>query len=320
MLDGGPPPDPSAAGAVPGRMRPLRFGELLDTVFTLYRRNFVLLVAVVAVVQVPFQALSALLPRPTVQLPRTATGTALSHAQTQHLLHDLTATVAVDLALLGLTYAVVVPLQTAAFTRAVADRLLGRTVAVGAVYRAALRRWLPLLGLGLLLVISLVAAIAVVAGLVFVLVVLVGPLGALVGVVLGVAAGVAAIITYVRLLFGSQVVVLEGLGPWRALVRSWRLTRGLAWRVAGVVVVLGLIGGVVSLVLGGLVAGIAAALGVGSSGATAVDDIGQAAVAILVAPILATGLTVLYFDHRVRREGFDLELLAAQLAGSSPAP
>ncbi len=319
MLDGGPPPDPSAAQVASGRLRPLRFGELLDTVFTLYRRNFLLLVAVVAVVQVPFQALSALLPRPAVQLPRTATGTALTQAETQRLLHDLVTSLSVDLALLGVTYALVVPLQTAAFTRAVADRLLGRPASVGAAYRAATARWLPLLGLGLLLVACFVGAFAAIA-LVFALLVAAGPLGALVGVVLAVAAAIAAVVAYVRLLFGSQVVVLEGMGPWRALARSWSLTRGLAWRAAGVVVVLGLIGGVISLVLGGLVVGVGAAFGAGSTAAGGVTAVGQALVAILVAPILATGLTVLYFDHRVRREGFDLELLAAQLAGSPPAP
>ncbi|HUY97488.1 MAG TPA: hypothetical protein VMW47_07715 [Verrucomicrobiae bacterium] len=320
MLDGGDPPGPSAAEVASGRMRPLRFGELLDTVFTLYRRNFVLLVAVVAVVQVPFQALSSLLPRPTVRLPRSASGTALTAVQSQHLLHDLATTAAIDLGLLGLTYAIVVPLQTAAFTRAVADRLLGRTATVGAVYRAALGRWLPLLGLGLLLVGSFLAALAIVGLVVTLLVLIAGPAGALLGFVLGLAAVVAGGVAYVRLLFGSQVVVLEGFGPWPAVRRSWELTRGLAWRAAGVVVVLSLIGGVVSLVLGGLIAGLGAALGVGSVANSAVDDVGQAVVAILVAPILATGLTVLYFDHRVRREGFDLELLAAQLAGASPAP
>jgi hypothetical protein len=37
------------------RLRPLRVSELLDTVFSLYRRNFWLFLAVIALVQVPYQ-------------------------------------------------------------------------------------------------------------------------------------------------------------------------------------------------------------------------------------------------------------------------
>ncbi len=316
MLDGTPPPAPSAPDPALVRMRPLRFGELLDTVFTLYRRNFLLLVAVVAVVQIPYQALTAFLPHPTVHLPRTATGTALSQADSQHLLHELVAMLALDLLLVALTSAVVVPLQTAACTRAVADRLLGRAATVSSVYHFAVRRWLPLIGFGAMLVAAFAAACALVAAVAAGLVAAAGSAGAAAGIVLGVAAAIAVVIAYVRLLFGSQVIVLEAQGPLRAVVRSWGLTRGLAWRVLGVVVVLLLIGGVVSLVLGGLVAAAGAAIGTASTGGSAVVDIGEAVVAILVAPILATGLTVLYFDHRVRREGFDLEVLAAQLVGA----
>jgi len=60
-----------------------------------------------------------------------------------------------------------------------------------------------------------------------------------------------------------------------------------------------------------------AAGGVGSVTGTAVEEVGDLLAAVLVAPILASGLTLLYFDLRVRKEAFDLELLAQQISGEN---
>jgi hypothetical protein len=42
----------------------------------------------------------------------------------------------------------------------------------------------------------------------------------------------------------------------------------------------------------------------------------QSLLSILVYPFLYVVLTVLYYDIRVRKEGFDLELLASSVAGA----
>jgi hypothetical protein len=41
---------------------------------------------------------------------------------------------------------------------------------------------------------------------------------------------------------------------------------------------------------------------------------------VIVFPFIAAVITVLYFDLRVRSEGFDLEILARELGSSGPAP
>ena len=40
---------------------------------------------------------------------------------------------------------------------------------------------------------------------------------------------------------------------------------------------------------------------------------------ILLAPVWMMGLSLLYVDERVRHEGYDIELLAAQVFGEMPA-
>jgi hypothetical protein len=41
--------------------------------------------------------------------------------------------------------------------------------------------------------------------------------------------------------------------------------------------------------------------------------------AILLAPVWMMGMSLLYVDERVRHEGYDIELLAAQRLGEMPA-
>ncbi len=48
------------------------------------------------------------------------------------------------------------------------------------------------------------------------------------------------------------------------------------------------------------------------------DAVGQTAASALTTPLSAAVLTVLYFDLRVRKEGFDLELLAERVGLAEP--
>ena len=319
---GGGPADGAGTGAV---LRPMGVSQLLDAVFSLFRRDFVLLVSVVAVVQVPYQLLSHLV-LPTATITRLAT-----HLQLQSRQGTLTATAAhqalsqmlgafvVFLILELVVLVFVIPLETAAITRAVAERLLGRATTVGAVYRAALGRWAALFGFGVLLFLFAIGAVVVLALVAALLVAVAGGVGRLLVALLILAALVGAVMAYVRLLLATQAIVLEGIGPLAAMRRSWQLTRGLAWRTLGFVLVLGILTTVLAFLLG-LVTDVLVAVAGGLTGAgPLVSAVGSAVIAVLVAPILAVGLTMLYYDHRVRREGFDLQLLAAQLA-ESPAP
>lgn len=308
--------------AVPSglRLRPLRVTELLDAVFTLYRQNFWLFIAVIAVVQVPFQLLNFLIglglsPSASHLTP----GQPLTSAQVTSELHFLVGELAVVGLLALLIVVLVVPLQTAAFTKAVSDRFLGRTTAPGICYRFAARHWVDLVLLGVAYLGLVLAGTAVVGLVVIVLAAVAGGPGILVGVLISIAALVAAVITYSRLVVATPALVLESLGPVDALRRSWGLTAANAGRAFGTLVALVLVQLLVLLVLGEVAALLAAPFGATTAAGSTVRALGSLVVSLLEAPILATGVTLLYFDLRVRKEAFDLELLAQQVM-QEPGP
>jgi hypothetical protein len=298
------------------RLRPLRVTELLDTVFTLYRRNFLLFVAVIAVVQVPYQVVSFLLAvsAGTANAPKFTAG----HRLTSSEIHFLVGTGVVLLLLLVLTAAVVVPLQTAAFTKAVADRFLGRMANPASCYRFAVRRWAQLLLLGLIILGLVLGAVVLLVLVVVVLAAVLKAIGLLLSVIVVLAALVGGLIAYARLSIATPALVLEALSPWAAIRRSWELTSQHVGRAFGVILSLVVVELLIGIVLGTLVGALSAPFGVSTPLGLAVRDLGQLVVSLLEAPILATGLTLFYFDLRVRKEAFDLELLARQVLEGGP--
>lgn len=109
-----------------------------------------------------------------------------------------------------------------------------------------------------------------------------------------------------------QVAALEPLDSGTdALRRSWMLTKGfkakafLLWIVAFVVI------GVLAFG-GGIVGGLAMTV---SSAFAPITTVLIGVLLLLYYPLAACVFTLFYYDLRVRKEGFDLELLADQLLG-----
>jgi uncharacterized membrane protein len=111
------------------------------------------------------------------------------------------------------------------------------------------------------------------------------------------------------------VLVLEpGTTASGALSRSWALTRGSRWRIFGMLVTLFLLLYIPVIALTTLAALVlpAAAPGAGiTSGLAAVVLAGV--LQLFLYPLFYCVLTVSYYDLRVRKEGFDLEVLAQTL-------
>jgi hypothetical protein len=104
----------------------------------------------------------------------------------------------------------------------------------------------------------------------------------------------------------SQVVVLEDLpSPTDALSRSWALTKDHRVTAFVMMLVLGLVAG--------MPGGIANALSVFLGSPARVVG---ALLAIALAPLASCGMTLYYYDLRVRKEAFDLQILG-QLLGPS---
>ncbi len=282
-------------------------GALLDTVFSLYRRNFWLFVGVVAVVQVPYQILAALLASNRGTPPRL-----FSHLQGGHgtSIHILAFTQwAIHASVLGviglLLFALIaLPLELAAFTRVVADLCQDQPTSIRLAFQAALGRWLPLLGLGLILGAIAFGALGLLGLVNALLVISLRGHGLLLALLIWLVAMVLGVMAYLRVLVSGSVVVLEPVDPWLAIRRSWELSKGSAWRILGVVVVLFILV-VVLAIVGGILAAAFAVLGGGTSqpAGALILLIWKIVIAVLISPIVLGGLVLLYFDLLARREG-----------------
>jgi hypothetical protein len=121
------------------------------------------------------------------------------------------------------------------------------------------------------------------------------------------------VIAAVGLMLAFPALVLEDLSPTGALRRSWELTRGARLRMFGLLVTLFVLLYIPIVALSG-VATLLLSRGPASgsvSGLLAVVLGGL--IQLLIYPLFYCVLTVAYYDLRVRKEGFDLEVLASTL-------
>ncbi|HEX5495203.1 MAG TPA: hypothetical protein VFX70_11585 [Mycobacteriales bacterium] len=124
----------------------------------------------------------------------------------------------------------------------------------------------------------------------------------------------------------TPALVLEGLGPFRAVRRSWRLVRpafGRVWAVRALSVLLGDIMRLLVAVPFALVAtGSAVLTGAGQGAplpgyALALVALGAIVAGTLVEPFVAGVSALLYVDRRMRAEGLDI-VIALAGRGSGP--
>ncbi len=126
-----------------------------------------------------------------------------------------------------------------------------------------------------------------------------------------------------RLCVAVPAALLENLGPRDSLERSFALTKDNAGR-AFLIYLLYFVILYAAVILFAIPFGV----GVGVSQNdpvmlrtwTALSEVGTFAAEVLITPILTIGMAIFYFDLRVRKEAFDLQLMMNPLAGGVPAP
>ena len=110
----------------------------------------------------------------------------------------------------------------------------------------------------------------------------------------------------------SQVVVLEDKGGAGSVGRAWDLTKGYRGKA--------LVLGVVVLFLFYLPVMAASFLTAAVPSLATVFGVGGQLIGLLVYPIVVCTFTLYYYDLRVRKEAFDLELLNRELTGEYEVP
>lgn len=172
------------------------------------------------------------------------------------------------------------PLVTGALTHAISERHLGRTPDLGTSLGLAWSRFPTIL------LVSMVTGLFIFLGMLLFIV----P-----GLIL--ALGYAVIV---------PAVMLEGLGARDARLRSWELMKGFKGKAALVILVLVLVFIIATSVPAAL------AVAVGLDGPVA-EGVVTALVSLVTTPLFSTSVVLLYYDARVRKESFDLELLGQSL-------
>ena len=310
----GSPPPPGT-----GRFRPLGIVETVDAAFTLFRRNFLLIVAIAAVIAVPealinlglthaFDLTSRYDDITAINQRVSARGNLITQSERDSLVNDVVVVMIYVALVVIVDFLVLQPIGRAATVRAVSDRYLDRPASIGESFRAALRSFPALIGASALQIGLFAGLVGVLIALVFVA----GSNAAAVAVLLGLAAIPVAVFLYVRWWVAPQAIVIERVGPLRGLGRSWTLTRGSFWRTVWLALLLLLITSLATVALS-----LAVQTPLSSFGSTAyqltVRTILGAVIGVLVSPITLIATTLYYYDLRIRREAFDLEMLAESL-------
>jgi hypothetical protein len=272
-------------------LRPLSVGEILDRTFTLYRNYFVLFIGISAIPQLLVLALSlaqvavlvpAGLPTPGargVPTPPLSSVDAIAS-------YGLLAVLAMIVTLIALI------LSQGATVIAVSEIYLGRPITIGESFRRVRGELGTIFGVMML-----------------------NGLATLVGLLMLVIPGIYFMC---RLIVGIPAALLENLGSRAALERSWQLTKDSAGRAFLVFLLYFALSMAASMLFAApfqmailLVKGnpslILVFMGLAQVGAFVAN--------VLVVPVLTIASAILYYDLRVRKEAFDLQVMMPPMVG-----
>ena len=279
----GPPPPPRTdfAGTTRGpvRLEPLGAGQTIDASIRLYRYKWKTLMAITALLVVPFTLLQQF----------------MVHVTTHPVLiggrvYRDQPNVGVTSTFLFVSFLLVQPLLHASLIRAFSGIYLGQDVSARDSIRFAWSKfgWV-VLEVFLASLLSTLGLIALIVGGVFI---------------------------YIRLFFVVPAVIVEDQKG-GSISRSWRLTKGRWWHTFGT--------SLLALILASIASGIlsipSVLIAVGGTGGpfTWVAQAVSSSVATVIVTPFTVGVTVLlYFDARIRKEGFDLAVMAREVGATTP--
>lgn len=285
----GAPALPKAGDARTGPLplHPMGVGDVLDGAFKLLKANARTILFLVAAILIPVQLVSSYLVRDQFSvgfLNLFSDPTLLEGQETGFGAGNFVVSIVT-----GILSLLTGPLIAGAVSRVVAASYVGEEMGPGEALRLTARRFLPLLAASFL--VFLVEAI---------------------GFVLCIVPGLLAFALYTAV---TPALMIEEIGPIQAMRRSWQLLKPRLWAVLGIAILARLIAGFLGNVLGGIPT--VAATMFGGSFAWLFVAIGSVLSSLVSAPIVAIVSTLLYFDGRIRHEGFDLQMMARDLDRSA---
>jgi len=320
----GPPAPGNWGGRGPGivPLRPLAIGEIYDGAIRAIRGNPRTMVGFSAIVislltllatAPQAYALTALLNNP---LGDPETSDSAEFADLAALISPFGITALVSV----LQFIVATTIVSGLLIVAVDGAVRGQSLTPGQLWARCRSRLLAVLGLALVVLIAmpLVLLIGALPGIILLFAVS-SPVAGVIVLVIGLLAGV---IGCWALYFGfwavaAPALLLENLGVFAALGRSYRLVRGSFWRVLGIGLLTAVIAYIIRqifsipfAIVGGIFLGFQ-----GDDGFVAIliqlliTDIGTVLAGAVLYPFTAGVAALLYLDLRMRREGLDVDLM-----------
>ncbi len=285
-------------------LRPLSMGQLLDRAIRIYRNNFWTFTGLVALTQIPATILNIILtvaianydaPRPTFQDSNSELLDAFLLGFNALPPWAITASWAIGFLGFLLTL-----FAYAGVIHSVSDNYLGRSVDLNSAIRYASRRWLTLFWP---LVLAFLFGILLVIYWIFV------PL-------LGWFSGLGMLIFWSTV--GSfliiPIVLLEKKRSFEAIARSWELARKRFWWLILFSIILAVFNWIIiqgpALLIATAVSSFGG-VGLLSTESQIIQQVVNTLLSAVYLPLQMTCYTLIYFDLRVRFEGFDLSLMAA---------
>ena len=285
---GTPPPPPD--------LRPLRIGEILDVAIKVYTRHAGTLFRLVLFIVAPVQLFGAIVLISTVPdaswLNPFAGFDPANQPTTVPETEDLYAFFAGNMLVLVLSVLASL-LATAACFHAISSAYLGAPVDWRQSLRLAARKLHSLVWL------SFISLIAITLGFI--------------------ACIIPGIWLYVSFGVAVPALLTEDKRGFKAMSRSFELVQKRWWPTAAVMVLGFFIAGLVSSLVSGVLSLLLFTdLGDSIVASAAVSAIGNTIAGVIATPFQAAVIAIVYFDLRVRKEGFDLQLLAERIGIGPP--
>ncbi len=257
----------------------------------MYRENFALFLAISLLPTLPLQV--AQVASTAIAMDIMQTEAQSSAALQQQQMTGVFLTCGLLVVFMVLQFGVAVPLATGALTVAVTNRYLGRPVSLGSSYAPVFRNF------GRYLATSMVLALVHGFGMIC-------------------TGYILFLFTWVWFLFVPCVMMIEGLYGTEAMGRSRALGGGHPWRIFGASVALFIVTWMIKFPL-------PTSLGLWLASefdSPVLQQVVQGSLQIvinaLVDPVWSAMAIMLYFDMRIRKEGYDLALVAHRVGRASP--
>jgi hypothetical protein len=292
---------PSASGRKRRfELRPFTVADILDLTFQLMKANWKPLGALALVYALPAGVLTAI--SNSVAADENQGGNVLGEALpflsgvgAEVTGFDLVVVLITSVLSLGLTV-LLQPLVQGAITRSVAATFVGRDMGAKEAFNGVKHLWLVFIGATILTTLALIGGLIVF----------------LVGIIIA-AVLFAAVI---------PIIAIEEESVFNAMGRSWALMKRGFWRYLGVLVVMFILTMIIAFAVVLIPQLIAGALYDANLDPIAFvfDAFGSTLSEVIAFPISAIVATLIYFDARVRFEGFDVQLMAARLPQNQTPP